>query len=313
MDADQPNLPPPRNPFESPQPTLLDVAPELAADCGPPPARRVWLHTLLFFATCASTFAVMAVGGDHANNDLWTRICDGLLYSGAVMTILLCHEMGHFLQAVRYGVSCSLPYFIPFPLSFFGTFGAVIVLDPRRGDRKAIFDIGITGPLAGIVPTLFFLLLGVHWSHAVSGTRHPMWGEPWLMQYCIRWLTQPVPAGHHLLWHPFAFAGWVGLLITSINLLPIGQLDGGHILYGMFRRNAHVISAFLLALAIAISIKWMLTGWWMMLGLITFIGTGHPPTADDSVPLGAGRYVLGFLTLAFLLIGFTPVPIRLGQ
>ena len=108
--------------------------------------------------------------------------------------------------------------------------------------------------------------------------------------------------------HPVAFAGWVGLLITSINLIPIGQLDGGHILYGMFREKAHAVSIVVLVLAISASICLHLTNWWLMLGLITVLGTRHPPTADDSVPLGAGRYVLGILTLAFLFLGFTPVP-----
>ena len=93
------------------------------------------------------------------------------MYSGAVMTILLCHEMGHFVQAWRYGVYASLPYFIPMPLTPIGTFGAVIAMEPRRGDRKAIFDIGISGPLAGLVPTFFFLVLGLHWSQSAAGPR----------------------------------------------------------------------------------------------------------------------------------------------
>ena len=118
----------------------------------------------------------------------------------------------------------------------------------------------------------------------------------------------PIPSGFDLILHPVAFAGWVGLLITSINLIPIGQLDGGHILYGMFRKKAHVASMVVLVLAITVSIAQNWMHWWLMLGLITILGTRHPPTADDSVPLGAGRYVLGILTLAFLFFGFTPVP-----
>jgi membrane-associated protease RseP (regulator of RpoE activity) len=102
-------------------------------------------------------------------------------------------------------------------------------------------------------------------------------------------------------------------LITSINLVPIGQLDGGHILYGMFREKAHVASVVVLVLAISASIALKLTNWWLMLGLIAIMGTRHPPTADDSVPLGTPRYVLGVLTLAFLVLGFTPVPISVGH
>ena len=119
----------------------------------------------------------------------------------------------------------------------------------------------------------------------------------------------PVPAGECIAYHPLAFAGWVGLLITSINLIPIGQLDGGHILYGMFRKKAHVASIVVLATAISVSIALTMTHWWLMLVLVTFLGARHPPTADDSVALGTWRYVLGVLTLAFLFFGFTPVPI----
>ena len=123
---------------------------------------------LLFFVTCVSTlvagviyFPGTTAPGLWVPEAWWPAIVDGLMYSGAVMTILLCHEMGHFVQAWRYGVYASLPYFIPMPLTPIGTFGAVIGMEPRRGDRKAIFDIGISGPLAGLVPTLIFLCLGL--------------------------------------------------------------------------------------------------------------------------------------------------------
>ncbi len=310
MDANQLNPLPPRNSGELPQLTLIEAIPEFAVEYPPPRVRRVWLPLALFLITCATTFFAGFKWLDHADDGWWSAITDGLMYSGAVMTILLCHEMGHFLQAVRYGVYASLPYFIPMPVPPIGTFGAVIGMEPRQGDRKAVFDIGISGPLAGLVPTLIFLGLGLHWSHWVQpepGETLKM-GEPLLMQYFIHWFAGPTPPGYELSWHPFAFAGWVGLLITSINLIPIGQLDGGHILYGMFREKAHIASLVVLVLAISISIALRWTHWWLMLGLITYLGTRHPPTADDSVPLGTARYVLGFLTLAFLIFGFTAVP-----
>ncbi len=241
----------------------------------------------------------------------WPAIKDGLMYSGAVMTILLCHEMGHFVQACRYGVYASLPYFIPMPLPPIGTFGAVIRMDPHRGDRKAIFDIGISGPLAGLLPTVIFLLLGLYWSAYRHIDPHDIvLGTPLLVKFLVSWMHGPIPADHLIAYHPIGFAAWVGLLITSINLVPIGQLDGGHILYGMFRKKAHVASITVLVLAITASIKLQMPHWWLMLGLITFLGTRHPPTTNDSMPLGTGRYVLGILTLAFLLIGFTAVPMR---
>ncbi len=331
MDANELTPQPLPNPFESPRVTLIDVIPEFSIDYPPPPppVRRIWLPIVLFCTTCVSTLVAGIVFSDHFPDGpwwtvlhrlwivlyqlRWPAINDGVMYSGAVMTILLCHEMGHFVQAWRYGVYASLPYFIPMPLSPIGTFGAVILMEPRQGDRKAVFDIGISGPLAGLVPTFIFLLLGLYWSQPAqvpaSQGEQLVLGEPLLMQFFTDWIKGPIPDGYSLMLHPVAFAGWVGLLITSINLIPIGQLDGGHILYGMFRKKAHVASMVVLVLAIAASIRFNLTNWWLMLGLITFLGTRHPPTADDSVPLGTPRYVLGILTFAFLFFGFTPVPI----
>ena len=319
MDAYELNPPPNPEPFEVPTLTLVDVFPEFSAEPPSPPlrTRRTWLPAVLFAATCVSTFIAGTFYSDRFNRGWGPAIADGVMYSVAVMTILLCHEMGHFLQACRYGVYASLPYFIPMPLTPLGTFGAVIGMDARRGNRKAIFDIGISGPLAGLVPTLIFLVVGLQWSHWVPAPPPGhgdgfVWGKPLLMQYLVYWINGPVPANSELVWHPVAFAGWVGLLITSINLVPIGQLDGGHVLYSMFREKANVVSVVLLVLAIAVSIVKGLTNWWLMLGLITFLGTRHPPTTDDYMPLGAGRYVLGILTLAFLFVGFTPVPISVN-
>jgi membrane-associated protease RseP (regulator of RpoE activity) len=321
MDVNEPNPQPPRKPFDPPLLTLLDAIPEFAIDyVPPPPARHIWGPLVLFVATCATTFLAGTLFSNRFPDDWWPSsdwcpaMVDGLMYSGAVMTILLCHEMGHFLQALRYGVYASLPYFLPMPLPPIGTFGAVIRMDPRRGDRKAIFDIGISGPLAGLVPTMIFLLLGIQWSHIapIPPGEQLKLGEPLLMQYFIELLKTPIPAGYQLVWHPIAVAGWVGLLITSINLVPIGQLDGGHILYGMFRKKANLASLVVLALAVSASIRLMLTNWWLMLGLVMVLGTSHPPTADDSVPLGIPRYVLGILVLAFLFFGFTPIPLSMG-
>jgi membrane-associated protease RseP (regulator of RpoE activity) len=313
MDPNELNPLPLPAPYDPPQYMLLDAMPELATAEPPPPKRRVWLPLALFLVTCVSTFIAAIFWQGRPFTGWWSAVTDGLMYSGAVMTILLCHEMGHFVQAVRYRVYASLPWFIPIPITPIGTFGAVIAMEPRIGDRRAVFDIGITGPLAGLVPTILFLWLGLHWSHyRFSGQDDFVFGAPLLVK-SMAWLIHgPMPTNYTIAYHPVAFAGWVGLLITSINLIPIGQLDGGHILYGMFRKKAHAASVATLMFAIAVSIYVPLKGWWVMLGLITILGTRHPPTADDSVPLGTGRFVLGILTLAFLLIGFTPWPISPG-
>jgi membrane-associated protease RseP (regulator of RpoE activity) len=284
---------------------LAEVVPEPPSAAPAPPRayrRRVWLPLLLFVATCLSTL-----------------LEGGWVYAVAVMTILLCHEMGHFIQAWRYGVYASFPYFIPVPyISPFGTLGAVIAMEAKRGDRRALFDIGITGPLAGLVPTLICTIIGLHLSQPrlSVGQHEPMlFGTPLLFDWLADWFAKPVPPGYVLTAHPLAFAGWVGLFITSLNLMPIGQLDGGHVLYALLKRRAHWIARGLLTaavLTVSILMFWIpeLGGWVLMLLLLIFVvRPDHPPTADDDAPLGWVRIVLGWLVLAFIPLGFTPVPI----
>jgi membrane-associated protease RseP (regulator of RpoE activity) len=285
-----------------PEPPLLvaEFAPvELTSDMlvTPSAARRRWLPLALFAATCVSTFYV-----------------GGWQYGAALMTILICHEMGHFLQACRYGVYASYPYFIPMPASPFGTFGAVIRMSSQMGDRRALFDIGISGPLAGLVPTLIFCVLGLHWSHAVPEVSGALrLGHPLLFDLLASWLCPPVPPGYQLELHGAAFAGFVGLFITALNLFPIGQLDGGHVLYALLRDKAHRVASVLLVAAVVTVVCniQVYFGWLVMLFLLAMMGVRHPPTADDSVSLGTGRIILGWLTLAFLVVGFTPMPIAL--
>jgi membrane-associated protease RseP (regulator of RpoE activity) len=275
------------------------------------PRRRWKLPLLLFVATCMST--VYAGGGGlwDAGEQL-AAFWLGLHYAVPVMTILICHEMGHFIQAWRYGVYASFPFFIPMPFSPLGTFGAVIAMEPRMGHRRALFDIGITGPLAGLVPTFVFLVIGLHYSRFGIPSRDTMiFGDPLALRVLAKWILGPTPAGNELMTHPIAFAGWVGLLVTSLNLMPIGQLDGGHILYALLRRNANRVASLLLLLAIVVVAMNLKTfgGWMVMLFLLILMGPAHPPTANDEEPLGWFRSILGWLTLAFIFIGFTPTPI----
>ncbi len=284
----------------------------------PPGRRRVWLPLVLFVATCLSTWFVGALGpvlqmtGEYGLVwGLLYGLADGLKYAVPLMTILLCHEMGHFLQARRYGVYASYPYFLPVPLPPIGTFGAVIAMNARVGGRRALFDIGITGPLAGLVPTLVFCAVGLAWSEYVPfrpRANDLYVGDPLLFKWILSVLKEPVPEGSVLRYHPMAFAGWVGLLITSLNLFPIGQLDGGHVLYALLRRRARWVATAVLLGAVGAVAYYNLWGWSLMLLLVALIGPGHPPTADDAQPLGLGRVVLGCLTLAFIPIGFTPTP-----
>lgn len=295
----------------------------------PPRTRRA---LILFLLTCVSTFSVQFYSDPVINeagdkpllfgmtrHELSSAFHNGLMYSGCLMAILGAHELGHYLQARRYGVPASPPYFIPLPISPIGTMGAVIVQQSGVADRKSMFDIAISGPLAGLV----FALPATYWGivHAQVQVMNVLphaeirvFGEPLLLKWMVHMVHGKIPEGSDIFMNPVLFAGWVGILITAINLVPIGQLDGGHILYCLIGRRAHFVARalfFLGATIVAYSYFFgdnSLMGWWLMLLLIWCFGTRHPPTANDSMPLGPVRIGLGWLTLMFVFIGLTATP-----
>jgi membrane-associated protease RseP (regulator of RpoE activity) len=189
--------------------------------------------------------------------------------------------------------------------------GAVISMRGHMGNRRALFDIGISGPLAGLVPALAFSIIGLSQSRIAPDLPFAAanrLGEPLLFHWLANWILGPIPPGHEVFLNPMAYAGWVGIFITALNLIPIGQLDGGHVLYALLRRKAHIVAQVLLVGALVgmmVTNNW---GWLLMVLLLFYIGPKHPPTADDSMPLGTGRTILGWLTLCFMFIGFTPHP-----
>ena len=318
FDAKQPD--PANTHGDSYAPILAEAVPEpVAPALRRPRRRRVALPLLLFTATWLSTLTagglgdfLRVAGAEGIVAGLAAGLFEGAKFAVPLMTILIFHEMGHFLQARRYGVYASFPFFIPMPLSPLGTLGAVIAMEPRIGDRKALFDIGITGPLAGLVPTLLFCVVGLHWSEFVEAPPGNMiFGSPLLFQWLSGALLEPGRPGAVLLLHPMAFAGWAGLLVTSLNLIPIGQLDGGHILYALLRKKAHPIATGLLLSAVLLVVfNFAVYGPWLIVVLLLIaIGPKHPPTRNDYVRLGAARVLLGWLTLAFVVIGLTPQPI----
>lgn len=293
----QPGVPPPGTRFR-PRPSL-------------PGPRLAWV-VFLFFATVVSTFMVQTSVTPEGE----IRWQDGLLYAGGIMTILVCHELGHFFQARRYHVPASLPIFLPMPLSPIGTLGALILMRPRVARTREMFDIAISGPLAGLVPTFLCLLIGLPQSTVVPTVHDPgvpELGEPLAVQWLVRAFFD-VPEGHTLLIGPLAFAGWVGLLITALNLLPVAQLDGGHIMYTLARQRAFQISAVLL---LAAALGMIVTGYWawtLMIVLLLIFGIRHPPLADDPVPddLGLPRRILGWVTLIVSAVLFlTPMPFQM--
>lgn len=270
-----------------------------------PKRSRLRLHVLLFLLTIGSTFLV----------GLGNGIADAIWYSGGLMTILLFHEMGHYLTARRYRIDASLPYFIPLPLPPFGTMGAVIKMGGTIPNRRALFDVGAAGPFAGLVVILPAILAGLSMSQVVRLDELDVGsislGDSLLFRLLAYLVFGPLADGQDILLHPLAFAGWVGLLITAINLLPVGQLDGGHILYALFHKHSRQVARIVYAFFVGICLFFYF-GWFLLLILLA-IFRNHPPTANDTLPLDPGRRFLGLLALVLFVLALTPVPFGFGE
>lgn len=288
-------------------------APSYAWELAPRPrprssAWRSWgVNLVLLVATATSVYLA---GGP--------RLAMGLI------AILFAHEMGHYVACRLYGVDATLPFFIPalwlplggawalVPVPFVGTFGAVIRIRSRIPHRSALFDIGIAGPLAGFVVCLGVLVLGVLEAQIIASPpaddpRFLMFGDPLLLQWAVAWLRGDIPADHTLLLGPLGLAAWFGLFVTALNLIPIGQLDGGHVTYALLRRRAATISrigSWLCLLLVYFGPNWLL---WSL--LLRVLGRRHPPTGDDEAPVGRARVAIGILGLLVFVVCFVPDPI----
>lgn len=287
--------------------------------------RRVWLHVLLFILTLLSTTFVGArmVENFELNRPAFNleedidayveifqdpvRILKGLPFSVPLLLILLAHEFGHYLACVHYGLDASLPYFLPAP-TFIGTLGAFIRIRSQIYTRRELFDVGIAGPLAGFVFLLPALGMGLAFSKVIPGIAHEgdlVFGVPLLMKALYSVIFPGVPEADIYL-HPIARAAWVGLFATALNLLPFGQLDGGHILYsvasGRFRVLTRIFWLMLLPLGL---LYWP---WWAWAVILFFFGLKHPPIYDPE-PLSGGRLRMAWLSLVIFLICFMPAPV----
>jgi membrane-associated protease RseP (regulator of RpoE activity) len=272
------------------------------------------LPLALFVATCFSTFWAgvndwpMLSGGQVGFRRLILHQWDqGLIYMGCLLAILLTHEMGHFLTTLYYRIPSSLPYFIPFPFSPIGTMGAVIGMDGQRANRREIFDIGLAGPVAGLIIAIPILWLGIERldEHATYGTE--IYDCPLLIEWMAHRMHPDRPIMHQVYGgqlNPYFMAGWVGLLITGVNMMPVSQLDGGHVIYGLFGRRSHWLARGFILTAIAFCVLFDALLWTPMLILVILMGTDHPRTADDSVVIGPVRTVLGFLSLLIPILCF---------
>jgi len=239
------------------------------------------------------------------------------LYSLAIMTILLSHEMGHYLTSRRYGVPSTLPYFIPFPYFPFGTFGAVIKMRGVIFDKRSLFDIGASGPLAGFILSFVCACIGIKLSAAVKMTAAAsagliQLGDPLLFK-TLEWvIVGNLPSNYELVLHPVAYAAWVGLFVTALNLMPIGQLDGGHIAYAVLGRKSIWVYRVLLPLLVVLAIFYS-TGWLVLTILLSVFGIHHPQPVDSVTPLDKRRRVLAVVMLFIFIFSFVPAPFPGGS
>jgi len=262
-----------------------------------------WIHALLFIVTLATT----TLAGYSRDGTLSSAFA----FSISIMTILLAHEMGHYLAARRFGVHTTLPYFIPFP-SIVGTMGAVIKIKSPITDTRALLYIGAMGPVVGFVLSLAAFAYGI-WISPVKPIPTGVEGEilvfgDSLVVRAVTWAIHgAIPAGQDVFLSPVALAGWIGFLITSLNLMPMGQLDGSHVLYALIGRRQLAFGwAAFIALA-GLSFVW--PGWlvWIFMALF-FLMIGHPPVPDGP-GLSPAERLLGWCCVAIFIITFIPLPI----
>ncbi|PID58605.1 hypothetical protein CSB45_03410 [candidate division KSB3 bacterium] len=292
-----------------------------------------FIHIILFLSTvCTTTIAGFFLRGTWAT---------ALAFSGTLLTILLFHEFGHYLMARKHHVNASLPYFIPGIPILVGTFGAVIKMRSAVRSKRALFDIGVAGPLAGVAIALPAIILGLMLSDFIPvpeetapGGGPVSLGSSLIFSALSRLIAGATPPGYDLLLHPIAFAGWIGMLVTMLNLMPVGQLDGGHVTYAVLgpalhRKIASSVLPILLILGLlpipqlmyyarfdTMPPEWMQfigrfgwPGWLLWFAILRFlIGTAHPPTCDEHQALDPRRKIIGWIAVIIFILTFTPAP-----
>jgi hypothetical protein len=278
-----------------------------------PTPNNTWLPILLAILTVPSV-VISYIFLWESPSLTWPAIVAGLpramLFAGSLLGILLTHELGHYFMARRLGVAVSLPFLVPFPLSPFGTLGAVIRMKDIPPSRKALLLIGAAGPVAGLCVTIPVLLIGLSLSQlaVTPASGYIIEGNSlfyWVCKFIVfgRWLPS---ANLDVFIHPMAFAGWAGLLVTAMNLVPAGQLDGGHISYALLGHNARYVMWGMLVILVVLGIWWQ--GWWLWAVLIFIFNRKRPSPLDDVTPLDLHQRIFAIVMLVVFIMLFTPLP-----
>ena len=316
----------------------------------PKPSRVVW-NAVLFVLTVLSVFAAGVsyayqgppdFNGPAALPALRQALLGGAAFTVSLLAILLAHEFGHYLAARYHGTAVSLPYFLPFPFSLFGTLGAFINLKAPPRNKRVLLDIGLAGPLAGMVVALPVMFIGLMLSRVeplptwlprgglmLEGNSilyllskwvvfgrllpaPPTYGHTAPLLYWLKFFFtgHPVPlGGQDVILHPVAWAGWAGFLVTALNLIPLGTLDGGHVLYALLGNRARRLFWPLMGVLLVLGLVW--DGWWLWAFLLLFLGRRYAEPLDQITPLDPRRRALGVLGLVLFLLVFTPVPLQM--
>jgi membrane-associated protease RseP (regulator of RpoE activity) len=289
----------------------------------PPPRRwRRWLeHPAFHLLLLALTFVTTTLAGGLAFTDgggplRGGRFSDGFPFSIPLLVILGVHELGHYAMCRRYGLAATLPYFLPSPfLNLIGTFGALIRIKEPIRTKRVLVDVGAAGPLAGFVTTIPFLLYGVAHARPTTFSTLPepgtiLFDYPLIVRLSQKWMHIGPYTSATVHEHPTFMAAWFGLLVTCLNLLPLGQLDGGHVLRAAVGKRQPLVSTVVLAAAILGGIA--ASPVWAVFAVVAVVVTGlrHPPVDDDDEPLDFGRTLVALICVAVFLLCFSPVPIR---
>ncbi len=291
------------------------------------------LNIFLFIATLFTTWLAGANGETEHE-----ALTNGFMYMGSIMAILLSHEMGHYILARRNRIEATLPFFIPFPFGPLGTWGALIAMKGRIRSRDALMEVGAAGPLAGIAVAIPVIIIGVALSPVRPLQPSAVLEGQSLLYMLLKWVAVgPIPEGHDVFLHPMAWAGWVGLLVTMVNLLPVGQLDGGHVSYALFGKAHARVSLFVIIgmIVYGLALVWYaahnasldglegetfylsisMHGNWLFWGILLFIFFGrgrrrrHPPTDDER--LSPRHRAVGIACVVLFVITFMPVPLQI--
>jgi membrane-associated protease RseP (regulator of RpoE activity) len=309
-----------------------------------PRPSKVWVNLLLFGLTLLSVlFAGAAYGYSPVSTTMFGQIWElinhiwiGWPFAVSLLTILLAHEFGHYFVGRARGAAVTLPYFIPFPFSPIGTMGAFIQMKSIPRNKRALFDLAVAGPLAGLVVAIPVLLLGLSQSalgivtkfpgvfaegnsllyllakFVVFGKLLPTSGNLSGLPLLVHWISyffvgNPSPIGStDVMINQVAWAGWVGLLVTFLNLIPAGQLDGGHVIYAIFGKRVNRIVPVILVLTVLLGFFW--SGWWLWAFLIFLLGRSHAEPLDQITQLDSRRKVLALVMLAIFFVVLMPVP-----